>query len=156
MIQNSANVAAIIREYVQEAFLMQIATSSGGKPWISTVHYAEDDELNLYWISSANSRHSHEITSNNHVAAAIVLPHTEEDAPRGLQIEGVVEELLRESSSDALLEYAQKFGATRKKLDYFVKNKGGHVFYKLRPSIIYLYDEINFPESPKQELILSN
>lgn len=150
---DSQKIESLIREYIQENFLMQLATVDESQPWITTLHYAEDRDLNLYWISSVGTRHSQELQKNNRIAAAIVKPHTEEEDPRGIQLEGVAEEIIGNASRATLLEYAKKFGTTRKKLDYFIKGEGGNIFYKLKPTKFYLYDEVNFPDNPKQELI---
>ena len=47
-----------IQQYLQEAKLMHLATVSGGKPWVCSVWFAADEDMNLYWFSAVTRRHS--------------------------------------------------------------------------------------------------
>ena len=78
----------LIEDYLKEAKLMQLATSANNQPWACSVWFGSDEDLNIYWFSSTTRRHSKEVMENPKVGAAVVLPHTPEDAPRGLQLEG--------------------------------------------------------------------
>src|SRR6266849_2043067 len=84
---------SLIRQYLQDAKLMQLATSVDGQPWVCSVWFASDEEMNVYWFSSITRRHSGDFEKNNKVGAAIVLPQTQDDMPRGLQLQGVAEML---------------------------------------------------------------
>ena len=44
-------IESIIRDYIKDIVHMSIATCVDEKPWITEVHYAYDDDLNLYFIS---------------------------------------------------------------------------------------------------------
>ena len=70
------NLEMLVREYLKEAKLMQIATVKNGKPWVASVWYANDDDLKLYFISRKSRRHSLELKKNQNVAGAIIKPHT--------------------------------------------------------------------------------
>src|SRR5690349_8099741 len=87
------DVRTLIIEYIKKANLMQLATVKGGKPWVCNVYFGFDDKLNIYWTSKPFRRHSQELRDNNHVAGAIALPHTVGDKVRGVQFEGVAQEL---------------------------------------------------------------
>lgn len=63
---------------------MQLATSLDNQPWVCNVWFAADTKLNIYWFSSITRRHSDEVTKNQKVAGAIVLPQSPEDPSRGL------------------------------------------------------------------------
>ena len=59
---------------------MTIATASqDGKPWISPVFFAYDDEYNLYWASDKSSYHSRLICESGRVAIVIF----DSSAPEG-------------------------------------------------------------------------
>ena len=62
------DVEKVIREYLPEVIHMSLATSHNNVPWICEVHYAFDDELNLYFRSLQSRRHSKEIAENKQVA----------------------------------------------------------------------------------------
>ncbi len=84
-------IRKIIKDYLKEAKMMQLATVSGGKPWVCNVWFAADNDLNIYWFSSITRRHSEEVMNDPHVAAAICLPLTPADPARGIQLEGTAE-----------------------------------------------------------------
>ena len=66
------NIEKIIREYIPEIIHMSLATSSHNTPWVCEVHYAFDDDLNLYFRSLSSRRHSQEIANNPKVAGNII------------------------------------------------------------------------------------
>ncbi|MBI2414593.1 pyridoxamine 5'-phosphate oxidase family protein [candidate division WWE3 bacterium] len=66
----------LITKYLEEARLMQVATSINNQPWACSVYFVFDNDFNLYWISTPKRRHSLEIKENSKVAGTIVLPHT--------------------------------------------------------------------------------
>lgn len=70
---------------------MSLATSNNNKPWVCEVHYAYDDQLNLYFRSKPSRRHSQEIATNPHVAGSIVIQHKLGEKPRGVYFEGIAE-----------------------------------------------------------------
>src|ERR1043166_8172602 len=89
-------VSELVREYLKEAKLMQLATTVESQPWVCSVWFAADDDFNIYWFSSTTRRHSKEVKKNPKVAAAFALPHTPQAPPRGLQVQGIAEELTNE------------------------------------------------------------
>ncbi|MEK7060765.1 MAG: pyridoxamine 5'-phosphate oxidase family protein [Patescibacteria group bacterium] len=146
------DLRSLITEYLSKATLMQVATSRDDKPWVCSVYFAFDDKRNLYWISSTQRRHSQELRNNEHVAGAIVLPHTMGDKVRGLQFEGIAKEITdQKSAADAMQWYAKRFGLPEDRVKRIVENTDGHVVYMITPSSYVLFDEVNFPDNPRQE-----
>ena len=145
----------LIEEYLDSARLMQLATAIDNQPWICSVWYAFDQNLNIYWFSSITRRHSQELKTNNKVAGAIVLPQQPSDPPRGLQFEGVALELnKKEDVSQARSNYQNRIfdGQT---IDQLIANPvKPHRFYQVRPAKFVLFDTVNFPDNARQELIL--
>ena len=88
------DVRKLISEYFESAQLLQIITSINDQPWAATVFFAYDDDLNLYWISRTDRRHSQEINQNHNVAGVIVKYHTYSEKVRGIQLVGTAEELM--------------------------------------------------------------
>ncbi len=143
----------LIANYLKEAKLMQLATSVNGQPWVCSVWFAADRNLNIYWFSSATRRHSEEVAENPKVAGAIALPQTPKDTPRGVQFQGIAELLTRKTDiAKAVLAYAGRV-FTIDKIGDLIKNKNHH-FYRIKPTKFVLFDAVNFPDSPRQELIL--
>lgn len=145
----------LIKTYLQQARLMQVATAKDNQPWACSVYFAYDDKLNLYWISLPSTRHSEEIQNNEKVAGTIVLPHTPGDEVRGLQFEGVAKELTTgEEFHHALDTYAARMEMKDERKKTIAEGKDGHNLYMIKPTLFVLFDTLNFPVNPRQELKL--
>lgn len=143
------NVHEEIAEYLHSsAPAMQLATVAHGKPWIASVYFVADDDLNIYWLSWPERRHSRELTKCANVAAIIVV---KTDQPViGVQIAGtatLVEDAQEVAAAISL--YQQKYGLAEDFMRRFTAGAHRHNVYKLRPSEIQLFDEQTFPlDSP--------
>ena len=145
----------IIKDYLKEAKLMQVATARKNKPWVATVWYVHDEDMNLYFISRRKRRHSLEIKANPNVAGAIVKPHYKGSGEKviGLQFEGLAKEATGEQLETARKLYMEKYeNAENIPIEKLKDPKFMVTFYVLKPKIIALFDEINFPKDPRQEL----
>ena len=146
------NLKKLTKDYLQEAKMMQLATSVDNQPWVCNVWFAADEDLNIYWFSANNRRHSEEVRKNPRVAAAICLPHAPEDQPRGLQLEGLAKEL----NSNKDIAQARSVYEGRifdgKTIDGFMNHQERpHKFYEIKPTLFVLFDVVNFPDDPRQE-----
>jgi uncharacterized protein YhbP (UPF0306 family) len=149
------DIRPLIKDYLNEARLMQVATARNDQPWACTVYFAFDDSLNLYWISTPTRRHSEEIRNNEKVAGTIVLSHTPGDDVRGLQFQGVARELTSSEESRKGMEfYGRRMGMSEERINKVVDGSDGHLCYVIRPTLFVLFDEVNFPEDSRQEYIL--
>lgn len=145
------DVKSFIQDYLSKMQLMLLSTSSGNQPWVTPVYYAFDANLNLYWLSNSEKRHSKELEKNPKVGGAIVVPHNYGDKVRGLQFEGEARKLAGEELEMGINIYTSRFWIVE---DRTTENNGRHTCYQLKPKIYYLYDEINFPSAPGQVLKL--
>ncbi|OGD94937.1 hypothetical protein A3F02_02810 [Candidatus Curtissbacteria bacterium RIFCSPHIGHO2_12_FULL_38_9b] len=135
------DLPSLIQEILRDTREMVLATCADSVPWTATLVFGHDENLNLYWMSQENTRHSRELAKNPKVAATINKPPTGENA-KGLQIEG----------NAYKLETAEEIGAAR---EFFVK-RGGDLplpktpqeaepispdssWYVLKPTKIYVY-----------------
>lgn len=139
-------------DYLKEAKLMQLATAVDNQPWVCSVWFASDEDLNIYWFSSTTRRHSGEVLKNKKVAAAIVLPHTPEDPARGLQFQGVAELLTSQNEIEkAISLYANRI-FSKETIDDLIENSDKpHKFYKIKPTQFVLFDSVNFGDDWRQE-----
>lgn len=146
-------IEKLIREYLEKTQLMQIATCSNNNPWVATVHFAYDENLNLYWISSFERRHSIELEQNANVAAAIVKPHTSGEKVRGIQLSGQASRLSGNDAAFGMEIYTKRYNTPRERVKNIVEqaNEEKHVIYKIKPELFVLFDEVNFPDNPRQE-----
>lgn len=145
----------LIKDYLKDTKLMQLATSAGNQPWVCHVWFASDGDLNIYWFSSTTRRHSKEVMKNPKVGGAIVFPHTPKDPPRGLQFEGTAELLTKNSDIQKARSVYEGRIFSKKEVDDFINSKTSpHCFYRIKPKLFVLFDLVNFPENPRQELKL--
>lgn len=145
----------LIKEYLRRAKLMQLATSEKDQPWVCSVWFAADDDLNLYWLSSITRRHSDEVMKNDRVAGAIVLPQTPEDPPVGIQFQGTAGLLTsKEDIEKAFSVYAGRIFPVEKIREFMASEEKPHRFYRIRPVKYVLFDTVNYPENSRRELVL--
>ncbi len=146
-----AEIRELIKEYLADAKLMQLATVRDGQPWVCSVWFAADEDLNLYWFSAISRRHSYEVAGDPRVAGAIALPHSTADKPRGIQFEGTGRLLTSDEdvSTARNLYEGRIFDAAT--IDNFINyEERPHRFYRARPTAFVLFDTVNYPENPRQ------
>ena len=155
------NLRKLVRDYLEDAKLMQVATVKNNKPWAASVWYVHDKDWNLYFISRHSRRHSLELKKNQNVAGTIVIPHTKGSGEkvRGLQFEGPAHDLTGVKEQKTL-ERANKLYLSKYSLaeDIPIENLTDPdwiaTYYVIHPTSFVLFDEVNFPDSPRQELNL--
>ncbi|HSX53143.1 MAG TPA: pyridoxamine 5'-phosphate oxidase family protein [Patescibacteria group bacterium] len=147
------NAEEAIREYLPTGNVMQLATSVDGQPWVCTVHFYSDDNLNLYWISMPDRRHSKEITQNPKVAATIMVHENTKDEPYviGITIEGTAEFIGEYANEQIGKGYVEKHHIGPEFLSDIQSGKNPNKFYKLKPSNIVMFNNKDFPDNPRQE-----
>lgn len=84
----------LVREIISACRYLSLSTTDGNEPWIATIEYLHDDQLNFYFLSTDDSRHVQHIDKNPTVALAIFDTTQPEYSPevsitlRGVQIAG--------------------------------------------------------------------
>ncbi len=152
-----SNVKERILDYLKEAKLMSLATSKNNKPWSCNAWFVVDDKWNIYFISRKGRRHSIELKENPHVAGTIVKPHVKGSGEKvqGVQFEGTCAECPKDVILKIYNLYKQKFPlAENIPENILLDPEAIFTYYQIKPSSIVLFDEINFPNEPRQELIL--
>ena len=87
------NKKAELEKYLKAHRLLTLATVSD-KPWICTVYYVLDEQLNFYFLSDRDSRHVREILKNNQVAISVADSDQGFLDPKvGIQLEGIASEI---------------------------------------------------------------
>jgi uncharacterized protein YhbP (UPF0306 family) len=82
------NVEKIIRKYLRDVIQLSLATSNDGQPWVCDLIFAYDKDLNIYFRSLPQRRHSLEIAANPRVAGNIARPFRAGEFPLGIYFEG--------------------------------------------------------------------
>jgi uncharacterized protein YhbP (UPF0306 family) len=146
----------LIKKYLQQGMMMQIATTSGVQPWICTVYFVPDEQQNLYWLSLPARRHSLEIAKNNKIAIAIAIKF-DKNPIIGIQAEGTAEVVDDpEVVKEIMPYYIEKYGSGKDFVELFEAGKNQHQLYKFAPNKYFLFDEINFKDGQKHEWRLDN
>lgn len=128
---------------------MQLATAANGQPWICTVCFVHDDDFNLYWMSARERQHSDEIIKDSKVAITVV---RDIERKQALQIIGNAYEVENDDLSRVHELYQSKFGTKDYNLDEIKQHlPTGRAYWVFKPSEISLWDEVNFPDVPKQK-----
>lgn len=137
----------LLLQYFEKNRLMQLATVSNGQPWLCNLYYVTDEDNNIYWTSARSRRHSKEILSDPTVAVTIV--HDDENK-QALQITGKASEVPLEDIERVDQLYATKFGHKDRLTEIMANLPEGRAYWVVKPDFISLWDEVNFPDSPKQ------
>jgi uncharacterized protein YhbP (UPF0306 family) len=144
----------LIKEFLESKKDMQLATVAKGKPWICTVYYVYDDEFNLYWTSGRSRQHSLEILNDSRAAATIV---KDTETKQALQISGNAYEVSDDDLEHVHELYQGRYGKKDYDLEEMKKHTAdGRSYWVFKPNVISLWDEVNFPENPKQKYELGN
>ena len=146
------NTNQILQEFFQNNTLMQLATQGDGRLWVCNVYFATDDQFNIYWTSARNRRHSKEIEANPYCAATIVNDPKKKQA---VQVSGKAYRVSLADSPDAHQIYGKKLGQKNSRLkDVQGNTPESRAYWVLKPDFIELWDEVNFPEAPKQRVAI--
>ncbi|MDL2362991.1 MAG: pyridoxamine 5'-phosphate oxidase family protein [Patescibacteria group bacterium] len=141
----------LIEKYLKGKNDMQLATVAEGQPWICTVYFVYDDNFNLYWTSGRTRQHSLEILNDPKAAVTIV---KDSERKQALQINGMAYEVADEDLERVHELYQAKYGAKDYDLEDMKRHDSeGRSYWVFKPTEISLWDEVNFPESPKQKYI---
>jgi len=142
------NISIATRGYLQsgDARTMQLATVSDGRPWVATVYFVADDDMNLYWLSWPDRMHSSNIAAVSDAAAAVVV---KADQPViGVQMAGEAQEVsdpvvVREMTE----KYIAKYRQGEQFYPAFLAGTNRHKMYRLSPTRVQLFDELHHAEA---------
>ena len=138
----------LIKEYFDSKKDMQLATIANGQPWICTVYFVYDDDFNLYWTSGRSRQHSLEILKDPKTAVTIV---RDTERKQALQIIGNAYEVADNDLERVHNLYQARYGAKDYDLEEMKKHDPeGRAYWTFKPTEISLWDEVNFPDAPKQ------
>lgn len=130
----------LIEEILQNTRELSLATAVENIPWCAVLVFGHDKNLNLYWVSYENARHSVEIEKNKNVAATITMQPTGNGQDKGLQIQGEARKLKEEEILGAAREYFAKRGTDKmpKTVEDVNKLLEGRSWYTLKPTKMFV------------------
>jgi uncharacterized protein YhbP (UPF0306 family) len=135
------DIKARIKEVLNRGYLLSLGTQDDGGVWVADVIYTYDDDLNIYWMSLPQTRHSQAIEKNGQAAGAITLTSYGEKPELGIQFAGSVQKA-ETIPPEAVAKYFLKQGDEVPEEGEDVL--GEHSWYVLRPTKIDLNDTENF------------
>lgn len=143
-----------IKKYLASTDAMQLATVSDGHPWLCTVHFVSDEDLNIYWLSTPARRHSQHVASDPKTAIAVAI---KTDKPvLGIQASGSTHAVNeKEEVARVMTLYSLKHDGSGKDFyDNFLNGTNEHLLFKFTAHEFGLFDELNSPGKGRQELHL--
>lgn len=139
-----------VRELVTLTPHMSLATMSCNKPWVCEVHFAYDDDLNLYFVSKQTTRHCQEIAANSHVAGDIIKQHPLTEAPNGLYFEGEAEQI--EASPEDIQRYCNALNRDAAQLTEQLKEANEWRMYRIKVTNWAIFGNFDGNGHAKHEL----
>lgn len=125
------DVEQVVREYIDKTVHMSLGTSRDNKPWVCEVHFAFDEELNLYFRSKPTRRHSLEIKDNPNVAGNIIKQHNLDESVVGVYFEGTAEMLSDITENSTAYKVLSARLRTKPEALVEAQKDDGHKFYKI-------------------------
>lgn len=146
------NDKELILQYLQSHNVMTLATSKSDVPWCSSVYYAVNNDLFLYFVSSNQTRHANHIQANQNASVLIAESNQKISSKKsGIQMLGTVD-IVKEGltgNNDEHLDILELW------IDAVGGNQNNELFeltrtramlgtiYKFKPKIIqYLNEEL--------------
>ncbi len=99
---------AMAREFLSKHSCITLATTGPDGPWAATVFYANRG-FDLYFLSGANTRHVRNLDTNPRVAGTINDDAEDWRSIRGVQLEGVAEDVNASRRSEVLRMFTLRF-----------------------------------------------
>lgn len=146
-----------ILEFLKQNKLMTVATY-GDHPWIASVYYSFDEDLNLYFLSDPATLHCKQIAKNPLVAVSIA-DSTQKvgDLKKGLQLYGTARQISQvHKIQHALRSWKDALSVTNPKLTYqnMVKKVISGRMYKITPKKIKHFNQALFQVEDGKEPVL--
>ncbi len=99
---------ARVLEYLRTHHVMTLATQGDAGPWAAAVFYVNEN-LTLYWLSAPTSRHSLHLARNPQAAATVHEDYADWPQIKGVQIEGLANEIAGDEAERARTLYGGKY-----------------------------------------------
>jgi len=125
--------------YLERHTVMTLATYGVEGVWAAAVFYA-NEQFDLYFLSAGHTRHSQDLSLTRRAAATIQENYSDWPAIKGIQLEGVVDQLDGEKRELAIALYQQKYpflGAADRAIQAQLAKIN---WYRLSPERLYFVD----------------
>jgi len=134
-----SNVRLLALDYLREHQVMTLATAGTAGPWAAAVFYV-NKEFSLYFLSAGRTRHAQDISETQQVAAAIHEDYKDWPAIKGIQLEGLVEQLHGDEQAYAISLYGEKYPFIKGAVPQLRMSLAKVNWYRLVPKRLYFID----------------
>jgi uncharacterized protein YhbP (UPF0306 family) len=135
--------------FLKSQNLMALATNNKA-PWVCTAYYLVDGKLNLYFISSPDSKHCKDIEKNGKVACAIYDSHTPNSELKiGVQIQGTASQVRGWDRTKVLLKMWHKAAPGAEEIVNIANMKDKVIssrVYRIKPTLIKFFNQKLYKE----------
>jgi len=135
----SPNDQQLVREIISSCRYLTLSTCDGSEAWAAPIEFLCDDDLNFFFLSTADSLHARHINRNPQVALALFDTDQPEYSPdltaslRGVQVRGSASRLSTE-------DYPDDVAAA---IDALNPPMPPYTVFKITPSTFYLPKIVN-------------
>ncbi|MDP2672144.1 MAG: pyridoxamine 5'-phosphate oxidase family protein [Candidatus Daviesbacteria bacterium] len=130
-----------ILEILSHGHLMSLATQDEGGLWVADLVYVYDEDLNIYWMSDPDVRHSKALIENSQVAGTITISNKSRELNLGIQFSGKAKKI-DGARYDLTIKHLTKRGYPEPQESDDVLQ--GDSWYIVRPTKIDLIDEEHY------------
>jgi len=137
-----------IFDFVRSNRAMSLATNTATGPWVCTVFYGTDKDLNLYIVTDPDSEHGQALKKSDKVAFNIFDSHqTVVDQKKGIQGRGVCQKVTGLINVVKGLTFWQKGnpGAEKKVTMETIKKFADTRIFKITPTYLKFFNEELYP-----------
>jgi uncharacterized protein YhbP (UPF0306 family) len=132
------DIRKLVVEVLEGGHLMSLGVADKGGPWVADVIFVHDADLNIYWMSDPDVRHSRALIEDPQAAGTITISNGPKEPNVGIQFSGQVEKI-----EGGRLDLELMHAAKRKKM---LPTEAGSIlegdsWYVLRPKLIELIYE---------------
>ena len=131
-------------DFLSSLKLMSIATvDENGIPWSASVYYLYDEDLNFYFLSPTDTKHSKNIRANQNVSFTIARTDQKaSDKKVGLQVAGKAKQVNGIENIKAVIKMWNLLHNDTPPITYSVLMKVWNSrFYKITPNYIKWFNE---------------
>ncbi|MBK9235341.1 MAG: pyridoxamine 5'-phosphate oxidase family protein [Rhodoferax sp.] len=149
-------LAERVQQHLRSHHVATLASSGVDGPWAAAVFYVHDG-WDLYFLSSPTSRHCLNFTHNAQVAVTIQRDYDDWPGIKGVQLQGLVEELVGADEANARDQYGRKFpivGKLAQAPAAIVKALAKVRWYRVRPQrLLYIDNTLGFGHREEVDLL---
>lgn len=129
----------LVLDYLRNHQVMTLATNGSEGPWAAAVFYVNEN-FTFYFLSSGRTRHAQNMRYSPQIAATIHEDYRDWPAIKGVQMEGVVDQLHGGQRHHAQSLYAKKYPFIQKATAEILTGLARVNWYRLAAKRLYFID----------------